>query len=664
MSPLSVAQYLDVSHDNFDLVVFDEASQIPVWDAVGAIARGKQVIVVGDPKQLPPTNFFGRADSDESAIDEGTVQDLESILDECLGSGLSTYSLQWHYRSRKEGLIAFSNHHYYENNLHTFPSPHSENVGVSLVAVPNGFYDKGKSRTNKAEAEAIKDEVVRRLKDPTLSRLSIGIVTFSQAQQTLVLDKLDEARRAYPEIESFFGEDAEEPVFVKNLENVQGDERDVIIFSICYGPDQNGKVSMNFGPLNRDGGERRLNVAVTRAKHEIIVYSTLRSEQIDLSRTRAKGAEHLKAYLEYAERGPRALAAGVVSAEQNAYDSIFEKEVAEFLRSNGYEVHTQVGCSGYKIDLAIVAPESPGNYLLGIECDGATYHRASTARDRLRQLVLEGLGWKIHRIWSTDWWRNHEQSATDLLEAVQEAVERFEVDDEDNGVELSAEVVTGVAVEEMSETSEAEIVEEEPMRYAGSVAASPNAPFKKGRAQLYPEFELVRQPDQTLFYEPTSANVIREQMVRIIECEGPILESLVMRRVAEEWGFGRAGAKIRTILNRIFPSKLAKSMNGEEIVFWPESIDPAKYDSYRIPTSAPQTHRTIEEIPFEELQNATLDLLEKYISFPSEDLKREVAKQFGTSRLGRNVTRRLDETLRLLIDCDKIEVVHEIVKLV
>ncbi len=673
MSPLSVAQYLDVSHDSFDLVVFDEASQIPVWDAVGAIARGKQVIVVGDPKQLPPTNFFGRADSDESALDDGSIQDLESILDECLGSGLSTYSLQWHYRSRKEGLIAFSNHHYYENSLHTFPSPHSENVGVSLVPVPHGFYDKGKSRTNKAEAEAIKDEVVRRLMDPTLSRLSIGIVTFSQAQQTLVLDKLDEARRAYPEIESFFGEDAEEPVFVKNLENVQGDERDVIIFSICYGPDQNGKVSMNFGPLNRDGGERRLNVAVTRAKHEILVYSTLRGEQIDLSRTRAKGAEHLKAYLEYAERGPRALAAGVVSAEQNAYDSIFEKEVAEFLRGNGYEVHTQVGCSGYKIDLAIVAPESPGHYLLGVECDGATYHRASTARDRdrLRQLVLEGLGWKIHRIWSTDWWRNHEQAAADLLEVVEEAVERFKLEDEetisdDIGACPAEESVANVPVDQDATpiAPVIEIVEEEPIRYAGLVTASPDAPAKEGRSQSYPEYELVRQPDQGLFYEPTSANAIREQMLRIVECEGPILESVLMRRVAEEWGFGRAGAKIRLILKRFFPTRLAKSMNGEEIVFWPESVSPAEYNAFRAPTSAPQTHRTIEDIPLEELQNATLDTLEKYISFPREDLKREVAKQFGISRLGKNVTSRLDDTLRLLANAAKIEVEEDVVKLV
>lgn len=429
---------------------------------------------------------------------------------------------------------------------------------------------------------------------------------------------------------------------------------------------------MNFGPLNRDGGERRLNVAVTRAKHEILVYSTLRSEQIDLSRTRAKGAEHLKAYLEYAERGPRALTAGVVSAEQNAYDSIFEKEVAEFLRGNGHEVHTQVGCSGYKIDLAIVAPESPGHYLLGIECDGATYHRASTARDRdrLRQLVLEGLGWKIHRIWSTDWWRNHEQAAADLLEAVEEAVERFKLEDEETisdeaeACHADESVANVLAAEDANIAPVAEIVEEEPIRYAGLGTASPDVAVAEGRLQSYPEYELIRQPEQGVFYEPTSANLICEQMLRIVECEGPILESVLMRRVAEEWGFGRAGAKIRLILKRFFPTRLAKSMNGEEIVFWPESVSPSEYNTFRAPTMAPQTHRTIEEIPLEELQNAVVCTLEKYISFPREDLKREVAKQFGISRLGKNVTNRLDETLILLEDTARIEVDEEVVKLV
>ena len=263
MSPISVAQYLDASFPPFDLVIFDEASQIPTWDAVGAIARGTETIIVGDPKQLPPTNFFNRTDEgdDDDIESESTVKDLESILDDCLALNLQEHSLKWHYRSRHEALIAFSNAEYYNNGLYTFPSPQIE-PAVRFRYV-NGVYDRGRSKTNRIEAEAVVDEIIQRLTDPEQAKMSIGVVTFSLAQQRLIEDLLDEACRRHPEIEPYFSSDALEPVFVKNLENVQGDERDVILFSIGYGPDSTGRVSMNFGPLNRSGGERRLNVAIT-----------------------------------------------------------------------------------------------------------------------------------------------------------------------------------------------------------------------------------------------------------------------------------------------------------------------------------------------------------------------------------------------------------------
>jgi len=423
MSPLSVAQYLEASHESFDVVIFDEASQIPVWDAIGAIARGRQLIVVGDPKQLPPTNFFNSSGDDEDDLTPEEHKDLESILDELMTNGLRHKRLQWHYRSRHEGLITFSNRQYYENDLLTFPSPEAGHAGVRFKHLPEARYDKGKSRTNRLEAVALVDDLVARLRKTDGQRRSFGVVTFSQAQQKLVEDLLDQKRREHPEIECHFGDEPPvegEPVFVKNLENVQGDERDVILFSICYGPDEAGKISMNFGPLNRDGGERRLNVAVTRAKHEVLVYSGLRADQIDLARTRAKGVRDLKYFLDYADRGPKALAAATTASGEAEADSEFEKMVADRIRKAGYDVHHQVGCSGYRIDLAVVDPSAPGRYLLGIECDGATYHRAATARDRdkLRQLILEGLGWKLHRIWSTDWWHDADQEIDKLLGAL------------------------------------------------------------------------------------------------------------------------------------------------------------------------------------------------------------------------------------------------------
>jgi very-short-patch-repair endonuclease len=421
MSPLSVAQYLDATHDHFDLVIFDEASQIAVWDAVGAIARAKQLIVVGDPKQLPPTNFFAKA-ADEDGEDEMSLgnEDLESILDELMSAGLRHKRLKWHYRSRHEGLITFSNREYYDNDLLTFPSSERESGGVKFRYIEKAYYDKGKSRTNKGEAKALVDELIQRLKDPQGSKKSYGVVTFSLAQQQLIEDLLDQKRREHPEVEVHFGDTPPvegEPIFVKNLESVQGDERDVILFSICYGPDESGKVAMNFGPMNRDGGERRLNVAITRAKYEVVVFSSLKGDQIDLTRTRARGVRDLKSFLEYAERGPKALTAALSVSSDSEPDSEFELMVAKKIIEAGYEVHHQVGCSGYRIDLAVVDPKAPGRYLLGVECDGATYHRAATARDRdkLRQAILEGLGWKIYRIWSTDWWHDAEGQTKKLL---------------------------------------------------------------------------------------------------------------------------------------------------------------------------------------------------------------------------------------------------------
>lgn len=408
MSPLSVAQYLSADQKNFDVVIFDEASQITVWDAVGAIARGKQVIVTGDPKQMPPTNFFGR--NDDGADDEvgGDEADLESILDEMLGAGIPKRTLELHYRSRRESLIAFSNAKYYDNCLVTFPAPVFPDRGVKLVQ-PSGFYARGGARHNEGEAKAIVAEIVRRLKheDPAVRNQSIGVVTFNSEQQTLIQNLLDEACKDSSIEWAFSKENVLEPVFVKNLETVQGDERDVILFSITYGPDQSGHVTMNFGPLNRTGGERRLNVAMTRARTEMIVFSTLSPERIELSRTQSLAVAHLKHFLEYAAKGPSTIGS-FVNGSVGDFESPFEVAVARGLKERGWQVHPQIGVSAYRVDLGIVNPDAPGSYLAGIECDGAMYHSSAYARerDKIRQGVLQDLGWTLYRVWSTDWWTN------------------------------------------------------------------------------------------------------------------------------------------------------------------------------------------------------------------------------------------------------------------
>ncbi|HXG10904.1 MAG TPA: DUF4011 domain-containing protein [Gemmataceae bacterium] len=426
MSPLAVSTYLPPDM-TFDLVIFDEASQVRPCDAICAIYRGRQLVVAGDPKQLPPTTFFERLFDDEEGADaeEGAdLGDFESILDVCYSLGLLRRRLRWHYRSRRESLIAFSNRHFYDNELVTFPSAHDlpANPAILFEYVPDGRWKVGRGGGfNAVEARRTAERVLEHFRDHP--EQSLGVIAFNLHQQMRIQDELEQLRRAHPEREEFFQEDRDEPFFVKNLENVQGDERDVIFLSVGYGPDETGRVAMRFGPLNQQGGERRLNVAVTRARQQVRLISSLRAPDIDLSRTNAVGVRLLRAYLDYAERGPSALAGAITEAGARGFDSPFEQAVCEELTRRGLTVHSQVGCSGFRIDLALVDADCPGRYLLGVECDGAAYHSSATARDRdrLRQEVLESLGWRICRIWSTDWLRDREGQVRRVLAALAKA---------------------------------------------------------------------------------------------------------------------------------------------------------------------------------------------------------------------------------------------------
>jgi superfamily I DNA and/or RNA helicase/very-short-patch-repair endonuclease len=411
MSPLSVSQYLDANDITFDVVIFDEASQIFPEDAIGSIIRASQVIIVGDNKQLPPTDFFKAGGSGEEFEDENEV-DYESILDECMYV-LPNMRLRWHYRSRHESLISFSNTAFYSNSLITFPSAeHGDDLGVKFVHVPDGIYDRGGTRSNKREAEVTAQLVFEHFrKSPDRS---LGVIAFSDAQATEIREQIDLLRRKNPSMEQFFKEDQQDEFFVKSLENVQGDERDAIFFSIGYGRAPDGNLHMNFGPLSKNGGERRLNVAVTRAKYHIKLISSLLPQDIPLERTQSIGVHRLRDYMEMARSGH--LPTYSSSDNIKIFDSPFEEDVYEVLADMGYEVHTQVGASGYKIDLAVVDPRRPDSYLCGIECDGKTYHSSKIARDRdrLRQQVLENLGWKIHRIWSQEWFKKRKFEITRL----------------------------------------------------------------------------------------------------------------------------------------------------------------------------------------------------------------------------------------------------------
>ena len=617
MSPISVAQYFDVDQSKFDLVVFDEASQMPTCEAVGAIARGKNVIVVGDPKQMPPTNFFSTTNFDEENAEK---EDLESILDDCLALSIPSKHLLWHYRSKHESLIAFSNSNYYDNKLLTFPSPDDLATKVNNVHVP-GFYDRGKTRQNRFEATAIVEEVIRRLSDPVLSQRSIGIVTFSSAQQNLIDDLLNEALKLRPDLDAIASESSE-PIFIKNLENVQGDERDVILFSMGYGPDKEGRISLNFGPLNREGGWRRLNVAVSRARYEMKVYSTLRSDQIDITRTTSEGVAGIKAFLEYSEKGKMVLSQKDYSRKSKT--NSFEKLVADEIQKLGYSVHTDIGCSGYRIDLGIVNPEKPKEYLLGILTDGENYKSAKTARDRevVRADVLRLLGWNIYKLWSPDWWDNPQKVLQDIITTIKEVQRPKEKDEIDTSIE-----------NQKSQTNRDQFAEVKLQGITQHIIVSESNYTKYCVCTL--STSCLSMSDE--FFNPQYLKKIKNQILYIVQTEGPISSALLSKRILNAWGISRLGVRLNEFLNGVYDELNLKKTRQKGVNFyWNPDQEPELYKTFRIPRND-EEKRNAEDLPKEEIAAAIVEILKNQISLPAEDLIKETARLFGYARLGGNV---------------------------
>lgn len=630
MSPISVAQYFDAAGPKFDLVVFDEASQMPTCEAVGAIARANNMIIVGDPKQMPPTNFFSSSNIDEDNIEK---EDLESILDDCLALSMPSKHLLWHYRSKHESLIAFSNSKYYENKLLTFPSPDDIATKVNYIPVA-GYYDRGKTRQNSFEAKAVIDEIKRRLSDPILSKRSIGVVTFSSAQQILIQNMFDELLRMHPQLETI-AIDNPEPIFIKNLENVQGDERDVILFSVGYGPDKEGKVSLNFGPLNREGGWRRLNVAVSRARYEMKVYSTLRADQIDVTRSASEGVAGVRAFLEYAEKGRSTL--GIKKTGAEIIESGFEKLIAEEIRKYGYDVHTNIGCSGYRIDIGIVNKERPSEYILGILCDGNNYNAAKTAKDReiTQHEVLKLLGWTLHKIWSTDWWENSERVMNYALEAIKNA-------------ELSKDKVVEAPLTKILNTDSMSA----PLVLNNSTQIKEMPVVDSASVKLEYKvcnLEIVMSTSSDDFLQYRNFQKIREQIRAVVETEAPIMRNLLARRVLAAWGISKLGTRINAQFEQLLGDvNLKKTDTDGNTVFWSENLKPDKYTSYRVSTANGQK-RDAEDIPPEEIANAVKEILSHQISLPNEELVREASRTFGFARSGTNVELAMKKGINMAI---------------
>jgi superfamily I DNA and/or RNA helicase len=428
MSPLSVAQYLPPNQVEFDILIVDEASQLRPEEALGSIARVNQIVIVGDPKQLPPTSFFDSMNKNED--DDTVASESESILDICLNLYKPIRQLRWHYRSQHESLIDFSNQKFYDGNLIVFPSPTSKNnqeLGIKYHYIENSAYQ---SSRNKIEAKIIVEHLEKQMNN--YPDRSIGIGTFNSTQRDLIQELVDEREKESPIISNYISKWAKtsEPFFIKNLENLQGDERDVIFISTTFGKDkETGKVYQRFGPINSDIGWRRLNVLFTRSKQKMEIFTSMKSSDIIISENSSRGVRALKSFLNYLEKGIISEAPEITNRD---FDSEFEISVYNILKDCGFDCVPQVGVAGYFIDLAVKSTKNPHDFVLAIECDGATYHSSKSARDRdrLKQDVLETLGWQVYRIWSVDWYKNRENEISKLIKIVKEAQSKYIVRNE------------------------------------------------------------------------------------------------------------------------------------------------------------------------------------------------------------------------------------------
>lgn len=612
MSPLAVSQYLPPDIE-FDVVIFDEASQIPPGDAINCIYRAKAVIAAGDQRQLPPTSFFttSQADDDEVDGEDDLASDYESLLDLMKSSGgFSSIPLRWHYRSRHEHLIAYSNNSFYEDGLITFPGALAEtpDAGVKFFKV-DGVYRRSQGQNNPIEANFVAQRIIHHLDHRP--GLSIGVVAMSAAQRDAISDALTMLRVERPDLEPHFGEDRAGGIFVKSLEEVQGDERDVIVLSVGYGPDSTGTVYRNFGPINKKGGERRLNVAITRAKELTEVVSSMTAG--DIGEVASAGGRHLRRYLDYAERGPIALEMELGSAGLGT-DSPFEDSVISAIRSWGYDVQPQVGVSGFRIDIGVKHPNAPGVFMLGVECDGAMYHSSRTARDRdrLRHDILVGLGWKIHHIWGLDWYRHRTREEGRLRERLDET---------------AAAAVVGRVVAPPPAAESIEVTFDN---------AAPIVLDRNARPSWMAEYVSART---TLAYhdwtDEYNAKYLVSFIEKVVEVESPVHLETVKRRLREHSDIGRVSKNAtRTILAAIEMAKIR--FDGAFLRTLSGNVTEPRHNG----------GRSLEEVHDDELRIALARIQSSQVGARDDELVVTVARAFGWNRTPQDLASRIRGLLR------------------
>lgn len=641
MSPLSVSKFLDKNEfmGFFDVVIFDEASQVAPEDAIGSIMRGKQLIVVGDEKQLPPTSFFSSNLYDSMDDFASDVDTFDSILEECTGIGLPTVMLNYHYRSKKEGLIAFSNYHFYDNNLYTFPDLVRTGVfdasdveslpAIEFHHIPTSVYDKGGTRTNKMEARMVAEQIIEHYKNNQKNgtAFSLGVVAFSEAQSNAISNELEKIFKQNPDLELLihkFDEINNEPLLLKNLENIQGDERDFIFFSIGFGKDEKGNFSLNFGPINKNGGERRLNVAITRARYHVKIFCSFLPGEFDISKTQSAGVHRLFEYLEYARLGNFTTQTDAEKSAGEALQDQFISSVYETLKQKGYIVERDVGRSKQKIDLAIVNPEDPNRYLLGIMVDGGTYKTMESARDRdrVREEVLTSLGWRMFHIFAPEWLENKETILRKIDKIINDRLAEIKAEKEKPIEPISEADLQPV------EKAEVDVEFEVPSDKVSLESKKDESSIKEfSKREKFLELPGVRKyemfkdesvADPKLFERaPSRLKAARD----IIKVEGPIHWELLEKKIKKYFALPRITPKISNIME-----ELRDSIPSVGDFYFPEKFDPNMVRIGVVPNSDP---RKFEHISDMELQNALKIFLNAVESIDKDELYKQTLQLFG-----------------------------------
>lgn len=644
MSPDSVARFFPAKPGLFDIVVFDEASQVRVADAIGAMGRSTSVVVVGDSKQMPPTSFAEASvgDDDEDYAPD-TVVDEESILTECVQSQVPRQWLSWHYRSQDEALIAFSNQNYYEGRLASFPAPRAAagaGHGVSLVRVDGTFERAGKGktlRTNRVEAERIVADIRQRFTSSPLVAPSLGVITFNAQQR----DFIENLLRDSGDDRLVQALDEPDGLFVKNLENVQGDERDTILFSVAFSANDKGVVPLNFGPLSRPGGERRLNVAITRARREVVLYSSFDPAALRAEETSQVGTKHLKAYLEMAARGVEALGGG--GRRQPVFD-YHRDDIASVLRSAGLSVAVDVGLSEFRVDLVLSDPAAPDRSLVAVLLDGPGWYSRRTVADRdgLPVDVLSGLlKWPaVERVWLPEWLQSRDVTVARLRQAVVEARERKAAP-----VEVVAPPEPVAPVVSAPEPAMEEPRELAPLRSALAAPVAAPVPRRHPMLQTFREWEPVAAGDVSVLDDIAAQfakHRVRTVIEAVIAAEGPIHPDRLAKLVAGAFGLNRVAESRRKAIQRLVPADYYRRSDREGF-YWPAGIDPESWRVVRCPVDGES--RPIDEVSLIEIGNAMLVIAERTSGIEAEELKREALGLFGGRRMTAGIDARLGKAL-------------------